>query len=180
VPPPAARFNADKLNQAKNLCNNAVKNKMKAKEPQGDADAAVPAAVTAALTEVDAAACAALTVQQLKKLSKLLDEEKVRNEAAMVALDETRTGLLRSVGNVLGDDVPRFKEEDHNTPIKFVGDCGPEFRQKYSHVDLIEMINGVDVERGAVTAGNRVRRCRYPFRTPGPFPSPALLFLRHA
>lgn len=33
------------------------------------------------------------------------------------------------------------------------GDC--ETRKKYSHVDLIHMVEGMDAERGTVTAGGR-------------------------
>lgn len=33
------------------------------------------------------------------------------------------------------------------------GDCS--FRKKYSHVDLIHMVEGMDAERGTVTAGGR-------------------------
>jgi seryl-tRNA synthetase len=31
-------------------------------------------------------------------------------------------------------------------------------RRQYSHMDLVEMIDGVDFERGTVVAGNRVSR----------------------
>ena len=30
-----------------------------------------------------------------------------------------------------------------------------ESRKKYSHVDLVHMVDGVDLERGSVTAGGR-------------------------
>lgn len=33
------------------------------------------------------------------------------------------------------------------------GDC--VIRKKYSHVDLIHMVEGMDAERGTVTAGGR-------------------------
>ena len=33
------------------------------------------------------------------------------------------------------------------------GDCVT--KKKYSHVDLIHMVEGVDIERGTVTAGGR-------------------------
>ena len=34
-----------------------------------------------------------------------------------------------------------------------MGDC--QIRKKYSHVDLLVMIDGVDYERGAAVAGGR-------------------------
>jgi seryl-tRNA synthetase len=45
-----------------------------------------------------------------------------------------------------------FKDEDNRTERTF-GDV--EHRKKYSHVDLIHMIGGMDAERGTVTAGGR-------------------------
>lgn len=33
------------------------------------------------------------------------------------------------------------------------GDC--EVRKKYSHVDLVHMVDGVDTERGSAVAGGR-------------------------
>ena len=43
--------------------------------------------------------------------------------------------------------------QDDNVVEKTFGDVSVE--KKYSHVDLIHMIDGVDVERGTVTAGGR-------------------------
>ena len=47
--------------------------------------------------------------------------------------------------------VQYFQEENHTE--RTFGDC--ETKKKYSHVDLIHMIDGVDAERGSVTAGGR-------------------------
>ena len=47
-----------------------------------------------------------------------------------------------------------LKDEDaDNRTERTHGDV--EGRKKYSHVDLIHMIGGMDAERGTVTAGNR-------------------------
>lgn len=52
------------------------------------------------------------------------------------------------------------------------GDC--TVRKKYSHVDLIHMIDGMEAERGTVVAGNRgyflkvkTIACSLPFSTKG-------------
>jgi seryl-tRNA synthetase len=61
----------------------------------------------------------------------------------------------RMVGNLLHDSVPVSDNEDNNRLERTVGDAGQQFRKKYSHVDLIEMIDGVESERGSKIAGNR-------------------------
>jgi seryl-tRNA synthetase len=73
-------------------------------------------------------------------------------------LEEQRDELLRSVGNVLHPSVPVSDNEDNNLILRTVGKAAQEkSRKKYSHVDLIVMIDGVDTARGTVAAGNRVR-----------------------
>ena len=46
-----------------------------------------------------------------------------------------------------------YKLKDENVVERTFGDCVS--RKKYSHVDLIHMVEGVDIERGTVTAGGR-------------------------
>jgi len=60
---------------------------------------------------------------------------------------------LREVGNILHPTVPVSDDEDKNRIERTWGDIAA--KKKYSHVDLITMINGADLERGAVTAGGR-------------------------
>ena len=43
--------------------------------------------------------------------------------------------------------------QDNNGIERLVGDCTTE--KKYSHVDLIYMIDGMDGERGSVVSGGR-------------------------
>lgn len=46
-----------------------------------------------------------------------------------------------------------FTLQDNNRVERTFGDC--VIRKKYSHVDLIHMVEGMDAERGTVTAGGR-------------------------
>jgi hypothetical protein len=46
-----------------------------------------------------------------------------------------------------------FLQDDDNRTERTFGDITQ--RKKYSHVDLIHMIGGMDAERGTVTAGGR-------------------------
>jgi seryl-tRNA synthetase len=71
--------------------------------------------------------------------------------------DEERHRELRTIGNLLHPSVPISDNEDFNGIERIIGETGEANRKKYSHVDLIAMIDGVDTERGVVTAGNRVR-----------------------
>ena len=59
--------------------------------------------------------------------------------------DDERDGVLPEIANWVHDSVPVSKDED------------VEGRKKYSRVDLIHMIGGMDAERGTVTAmGSRL------------------------
>ena len=46
-----------------------------------------------------------------------------------------------------------FHIQEENAIVRTFGESGT--RKKYSHVDLIHMVDGVDTERGAVSAGGR-------------------------
>merc|ERR1719328_222377 len=65
-----------------------------------------------------------------------------------------RDDTLREIGNWLHPSVPVSNDEDADNRVeRTFGDI--ESRKKYSHVDLIHMIGGMDAERGAVTSGGR-------------------------
>lgn len=51
------------------------------------------------------------------------------------------------------ESVPVDDDEDHNKVERTFGNC--EVRKKYSHVDLIVMIDGMDGDRGTVVSGGR-------------------------
>lgn len=70
----------------------------------------------------------------------LIDEAITKNEQSLVLTEKTRSAALREVGNHLHESVPVDDDEDHNKVERTYGDC--TFRTKYSHVDLICMIDG--------------------------------------
>ena len=43
--------------------------------------------------------------------------------------------------------------QDNNTVERTFGDAA--VKRRYSHIDLVYMVDGVDMQRGTVTAGNR-------------------------
>lgn len=147
------RHDADNSNKLKNVCSKEIGQKMKNKEPVGPEDEGVPEDVSNNLIDLTAEQLRPLTVNQIKKVRVLIDEAIAKNEQALLAAEKTRSSALREVGNHLHESVPVNDDEDHNAVERTFGDC--TVRQKYSHVDLICMIDGMDGERGAAVSGGR-------------------------
>jgi len=147
------RFRSDLWNKIKKLVSKTVGDKMKAKQPLGDPESAVPEDVVYNLDSVTQETLNGLTVMQLKKMSTLIDSESKKNMEAMEKCEKDRHRQLFDIGNLLHPSVPINDNEDYNEVLRLHGDI--ETRKKYSHVDLIAMIDGVDGDRGAVTAGGR-------------------------
>ncbi|CAG9762141.1 unnamed protein product [Ceutorhynchus assimilis] len=147
------RHTADNWNKLKNVCSKAIGEKMKKKEPQGDSSEAVPEDVVATLDSLTVEQLQALSVNQIKKVRILIDEAVIKNDHDLLVAEKVRNNALKEVGNLLHDSVPVDDNEDNNKVERTYGDC--EFTKKYSHVDLISMIDGVDSERGTVVSGSR-------------------------
>jgi len=147
------RHKADNWNKLKNVCSKAIGEKMKKKEAQGDPNETVPQNIIDTLEEITTESLGALTVNQIKKVRVLIDEAVVKNDNDLLQCEKERNAALREVGNHLHESVPVSNDEDENKVERTFGDC--EFRKKYSHVDLICMIDGMDGERGTVISGGR-------------------------
>ncbi|XP_066141636.1 serine--tRNA ligase, cytoplasmic [Euwallacea fornicatus] len=147
------RHKADNWNKLKNTCSKAIGEKMKKKEAQGNPEEPVPDAVVKGLEELVVETLHPLTVNQIKKVRTLIDEAVVKNDNDLLAVEKERNGALKEIGNLLHDSVPVDDNEDNNKVERISGDC--TVRKKYSHVDLICMIDGVDTERGTVVSGGR-------------------------
>jgi len=123
------------------------------KEAIGDDDT-LPEDITTNLKEITKEKCDVLTVFQLKKVRSLIDEAMAVNNQVLEDQAKLRDDTLREIGNWLHPSVPVSNDEDaDNRTERTFGDI--EQRKKYSHVDLIHMIGGMDAERGTVTAGGR-------------------------
>ncbi|EFP04789.1 hypothetical protein GCK72_014403 [Caenorhabditis remanei] len=146
------RFIADELNRQKNAISKAIGEKMKKKEPQGTDDA-VADDIVARLTDLKLDELSKLTVVQLKKLRVLVDEKSAETAAAVVAHETARHEKLIQIGNLLHESVVVSDNEDNNKVERTFGDLTT--RKKYSHVDLVVMVDGFDGERGTVVAGAR-------------------------
>ncbi|XP_068604480.1 serine--tRNA ligase, cytoplasmic [Brachionichthys hirsutus] len=160
------RFTADNLNKAKNLCSKSIGDKMKRKEPVGG-DESLPEEAQK-LESLSAETFSALTVAQIKKLRLLVDAAAERGDGERTRLEAERFEYLREIGNLLHPSVPISNDEDADNKVERTsGDC--TVQKKYSHVDLVVMVDGFDGEKGAVVAGSR-----------GYFLKGALVFLEQA
>lgn len=101
------------------------------------------------------------------KVRILIDEAIHKTEESLETLEKERNDALREIGNLLHESVPISDNEDENRIERTYGDC--KIQKKYSHVDLIHMIDGMDGERGTVVAGGR-----------GYFLTGPAVFLEHA
>ncbi|XP_019775472.1 serine--tRNA ligase, cytoplasmic isoform X2 [Tursiops truncatus] len=146
------RFQADNLNKLKNLCSKTIGEKMKKKEPTGN-DESIPEDVLN-LDDLTADTLTNLKVSQIKKVRLLIDEAILKCDAERIKLEAERFENLREIGNLLHPSVPISNDEDADNKVERIwGDC--TVRKKYSHVDLVVMVDGFEGEKGAVVAGSR-------------------------
>lgn len=146
------RHNADLLNKLKNVCSKEIGDKMKKKEPVGD-DSAVPAEVLDNIVNLTQEQLKPLSVNQIKKVRVAIDEHMKENDAKLQQHETDRNEALKEIGNILHESCIISNDEDENGIVRTFGDT--ETKKKYSHVDLVVMIDGADNERGSVTAGGR-------------------------
>lgn len=126
---------------------------MKKKENQGPEDSPVPEEILKKLDSLLADDLNTLNVHALKKISPLIDQASIQLKIDMTESEKKRDKLLVSVGNWLHKSVVVSNDEDDNEVVKTFGDC--ETTKKYSHFDLVTMIDGYDSERGVRVAGSR-------------------------
>merc|ERR1719391_1678238 len=135
------------------MASKVIGEKMKKKEPQGDSDS-LEESLVSALGQMSLEQCSGLTVTQIKKVRTLIDAAIEENKESLVELEKKRDAMLGEMSNWLHPSVPISNDEDaDNRTERTWGDI--TLRTKYSHFDLIQMIGGVDMERGTVTSGNR-------------------------
>lgn len=146
------RFELDNLNKVKNICSKSIGEKMKKKEPLGDTNV-VPSDLPL-LMDLTAEVLAKLNISQIKKIRQLVEEHIERCDSRRVNFEAERLKNLREISNLTHESVPISNDEDaDNKTERTFGDCTVE--KKYSHVDLVAMVDGFEGERGAVVAGSR-------------------------
>uniref|UniRef100_A0A158P8M1 serine--tRNA ligase n=1 Tax=Angiostrongylus cantonensis TaxID=6313 RepID=A0A158P8M1_ANGCA len=147
-----ARFLVDVFNRQKNVLSKAVAEKMKKKEAQGTSDC-VEESIISRLESLKMEDLSGLTVTQIKKLRAVLDDKMNETKALMESLETERNQNLVQIGNIVHHSVPVSDDEANNRVERTFGDV--TVRKRYSHVDLVVMIDGFDGERGTVVAGGR-------------------------
>ena len=136
----------------KNMASKAIGEKMKAKEAEGTSDV-VPDEVLQKYEELSPEMLKDLQISQIKSLNKFIDQKIEENAKKILVTESERNESLKEMGNILHPSVPVTDNEDFNRVERTYGDC--ETRKKYSHVDLIEFIDGFDGVRGTTVSGNR-------------------------
>uniref|UniRef100_T1JGF7 serine--tRNA ligase n=1 Tax=Strigamia maritima TaxID=126957 RepID=T1JGF7_STRMM len=146
------RHDADNWNRLKNMCSKIIGEKMKKKENIGENDA-LPDDILTKLSSLTVDLIQPLTICQIKNLSQVMVKEMTRCNDQLEVEEKERNRSLKEIGNMLHSSVPVSQDEEENAVVRTFGDLS--VRKKYSHVDLIQMIDGMDGERGAVTSGGR-------------------------
>jgi len=126
----AARFNLDKLNREKSKIQKDVAAKYKSGEKADDLK------------------------EQIVQIEKLIEEGKKKETELKELLDKT----IDKIGNIVHDSVPISKDEDNNRIERTFPEDPKQMRPSeglFSHIAIMQMIDGVDTEKGAETAGNR-------------------------
>lgn len=160
------RHKADNLNKLKNVCSKEIGEKMKKKE-KTDGEDTVAEEIAENLENLTANDLKSLTVPQIKTIRGLIDDAIRTNDKNLSLTETERNHALREIGNVLHESVPISNDEEENKVERTHGDCTQ--KKKYSHVDLIHMIDGIDGERGTNVSGGR-----------GYFLTGPAVFLQHA
>lgn len=134
------RFKVDNWNKLKNLCSKQIGERMKKKEALGDENEGLPDGFKNQLEGLTADSLKPFTVNQIKKVRVLIDEAIAQDEKDMLEAEKKRNQALFEVGNHLHESVPVDDNEDNNKVERTFGDT--QMNKKYSHVDLIHMIDG--------------------------------------
>ncbi|CAF0922839.1 unnamed protein product [Adineta steineri] len=146
------RYQTDQWNKTKNLCGRAIVTKKQAKENEGDTEE-LPKTLEINHETLNGEVIGTLTIKQIKCLSGLIDNEIENTKKKLIEIENERNSTIREVGNIVHESVPVSDDEENNKIERTFGDV--ETRKKYSHYDLMYMIDGYDNERGASIAGSR-------------------------
>ncbi|KAK9504280.1 hypothetical protein O3M35_010649 [Rhynocoris fuscipes] len=144
------RHKADNLNKLRNICSKEIGVKMKNKH-SGGGDSLPEDFQLLSIESQET--LVPFSVDQIKKIREMIDKEMSENERELTETEAERSAALSELGNLLHPSVPISDNEDENAVVRTWGDV--ECKKKYSHVDLIHMIDGIDAEAGATVAGGR-------------------------
>ncbi|EUB56711.1 Serine--tRNA ligase, cytoplasmic [Echinococcus granulosus] len=147
-----ARSACDRLNRSKNMCSKTIGKKMKAKELAGS-DSVLPSEIMENIIEITQEQIDGLNICQIKTLTICIDETIKKQQKLSDELEKSRNDLVYEIGNILHPEVPISDDEENNKVIRTFGDASVV--KQYSHVDLVQMVDGYDGDRGTAISGNR-------------------------
>ena len=157
-------------NYAKVVC--CVNTECVLKEAEGESDE-IPETIKSDLLNLNSELAATLEISQLKSLSTYITSQIAENKELMDKLFSERDSILWEIGNIVHKSVPVSDDENNNRVERiFVPGKGviSEVKEEESlknsmenlypdkplnHVDLILMLDGVDLDRGAAVSGSR-------------------------
>lgn len=145
-------FTGDKYKALRNLCSKEINFKLRNRAEECDEESDeisddIPLdVITPELIKLS-------SILQIKKISCYIDGLIKENQLYSADLQKLRNEALAEIGNLLHISVPISDSEKDNEVIFSSG--GVNVQKPYSHVDLIQMINGVDISAGTKVAGGR-------------------------
>jgi seryl-tRNA synthetase len=146
------KFHLDTWNRMRNVCNKAIGEKKKKKEADGT-DTNVPNGLIEKMDKLTIDDLKSLQISQILTARATVEENIIKSKDRVEQLENDRNSKLSLIGNLLHESVPISDNEDNNRVERTFGDI--KSRKKYSHVDLVVMIDGFDGERGTAVAGGR-------------------------
>lgn len=164
------RWSLDQLNKAKNTISKEYGIRMKQNRGQQAATPATTPSATSTGQQSDVLDLSSLlasvnsidaevNLDQLKSFRAQVEAQVIELNKQLEECERNRDSALRAIGNLLHKDVPIFQDEDNNQIVREhgnklqAGDVGLD--QLQSHVDLIDMIGGINTEKGSLIAGSR-------------------------
>ncbi|MBQ4096485.1 MAG: serine--tRNA ligase [Oscillospiraceae bacterium] len=92
--------------------------------------------------------------EAVKAQVKAAAEELASLEASEVRLEEDIKKIMLVIPNIIDDSVPIGKDDSENVEVERFGEpVVPEFEVPY-HVDIMENLNGIDLDSARKTSGN--------------------------
>ena len=92
--------------------------------------------------------------EAVKAQVKAAAEELASLEASEVRLEEDIKKIMLVIPNIIDDSVPIGKDDSENVEVERYGEpLVPEFEVPY-HVDIMENLNGIDLDAARKTSGN--------------------------
>ncbi|XP_054154472.1 serine--tRNA ligase, cytoplasmic-like [Oppia nitens] len=169
------RHNLDQLNKAKNKISKEYGNRMKQMKQSSKESPEEPSKTSITDEEDNNKGVFDLNelltrVNEINEINTLEDLKRMRQEVEegiisltnrLTNLETERNNILREIGNLVHPDVPISGDEDENAVIRTWGQFNNKDQQLegdhklLSHVDLIQMIGGMDAEHGSDISGSR-------------------------